>query len=71
MEAFAKNKGYFADNDICSTPGSNGLYVLPPLPYDYSDLEPYVDTLTMQLHHDKHFNDYTTKLNAAINNTVM
>jgi Fe-Mn family superoxide dismutase len=27
---------------------------LPPLPYDYSALEPYIDTRTMAVHHDKH-----------------
>ena len=30
------------------------LTELPPLPYDYSALEPYVDATTMQIHHDKH-----------------
>ena len=29
-------------------------FTLPPLPYDYNALEPYIDTQTMQLHHDKH-----------------
>lgn len=26
----------------------------PPLPYDYGSLEPYIDSTTMQIHHDKH-----------------
>lgn len=38
----------------------------PALPYDYSALEPYIDTQTMQLHHDKHHVGYTTNLNAAL-----
>ena len=28
---------------------------LPPLPYSYSALEPYIDTMTMQIHYSKHF----------------
>jgi len=43
-----------------------GLYTVPPLPYDYSTLEPFIDTQTMQLHHDKHHQTYVTNLNAAL-----
>ncbi len=43
-------------------------YELPPLPYDYSALEPYIDTQTMQLHHDKHHAAYVNNLNAALQN---
>jgi superoxide dismutase, Fe-Mn family len=39
---------------------------VPPLPYDHSALEPYIDTQTMHLHHDKHHQAYVTNLNAAI-----
>jgi superoxide dismutase, Fe-Mn family len=39
---------------------------VPPLPYDYSALEPYIDTQTMQLHHDKHHAAYVNNLNAAL-----
>jgi len=41
-------------------------YQLPPLPYDYNALEPYIDTQTMQLHHDKHHQTYVTNLNNAV-----
>jgi len=41
-------------------------FELPPLPYDYSALEPYIDTQTMQLHHDKHHQAYVTALNNAL-----
>jgi superoxide dismutase, Fe-Mn family len=41
-------------------------YQLPPLPYDYSALEPYIDTQTMQLHHDKHHQAYVTNANNAL-----
>jgi superoxide dismutase, Fe-Mn family len=39
---------------------------VPPLPYDYSALEPTIDTQTMHLHHDKHHLAYVTNLNAAL-----
>lgn len=41
-------------------------FEVPPLPYDYNGLEPYIDTQTMQLHHDKHHAAYVTALNNAI-----
>jgi Fe-Mn family superoxide dismutase len=41
-------------------------FELPPLPYDYSALEPHIDTQTMQLHHDKHHQAYVTNLNNAL-----
>jgi Fe-Mn family superoxide dismutase len=39
---------------------------LPPLRYSYDALEPYIDTQTMQIHHDKHHQAYGTNLNKAI-----
>ena len=41
-------------------------FELPPLPYDYDALEPYIDTETMHLHHDKHHATYITNLNKAL-----
>ena len=41
-------------------------FELPPLPYDYNALEPYIDTQTMHLHHDKHHQTYVTNLNNAL-----
>jgi Fe-Mn family superoxide dismutase len=38
---------------------------LPPLPYAYDALEPYIDEQTMRLHHDIHHKGYVTGLNAA------
>jgi Fe-Mn family superoxide dismutase len=43
-----------------------GAYELPPLPYDYADLEPYLDTETMKLHHDRHHAGYVRGANAAV-----
>jgi superoxide dismutase, Fe-Mn family len=39
---------------------------LPPLPYDFSALEPHIDAQTMQIHHGKHHQAYVTNLNAAL-----
>jgi Fe-Mn family superoxide dismutase len=39
---------------------------LAPLPYSYDALEPFIDTQTMQLHHDKHHAAYVNNLNGAI-----
>jgi len=41
-------------------------FELPDLPYAYDALEPYIDTQTMQIHHDKHHAAYINNLNAAI-----
>jgi len=41
-------------------------FELAALPYDYSALEPYIDTQTMQIHHDKHHAAYVTNLNKAL-----
>jgi Superoxide dismutase len=61
-------------NRQCVTkPGQNNsdrritvAYELPPLPYDYAALEPYIDEATMKLHHDKHHQAYVTNLNGAV-----
>jgi superoxide dismutase, Fe-Mn family len=41
-------------------------YQLPPLPYPYAALEPYIDETTLHIHHDKHHQAYVNNLNAAI-----
>jgi Fe-Mn family superoxide dismutase len=41
-------------------------FELPPLPYAFDALEPYIDTQTMQIHHGKHHGTYVSNLNAAI-----
>ncbi len=41
-------------------------FQLSPLPYAYEALEPFIDTMTMQIHHDKHHAAYVNNLNAAI-----
>jgi len=44
-------------------------FELPKLPYAYDALEPHIDAKTMEIHHTKHHNAYTTNLNAAIAGT--
>lgn len=39
---------------------------LPSLPYDHDALEPAIDEKTMRIHHGKHHQGYTDKLNAAL-----
>ena len=44
----------------------SGPYALPPLPYPYDALEPYIDAQTMQIHHDRHHAAYVNNLNNAV-----
>ena len=44
-------------------------FSLPDLPYSFDALEPHIDARTMEIHHGKHHNGYTNKLNAAIEGT--
>jgi Fe-Mn family superoxide dismutase len=44
-------------------------FELPKLGYAYDALEPNIDAITMEIHHSKHHNGYTTKLNGAIAGT--
>lgn len=44
-------------------------YQLPPLPYAFDALEPYIDARTMEIHHDKHHAAYINNLNKALEGT--
>jgi len=41
-------------------------FTVPPLPYSFDALEPYIDAKTMEIHHDKHHGAYVTNLNKAL-----
>src|ERR1700675_495256 len=41
-------------------------FTVPPLPYAFDALEPYIDSKTMEIHHDKHHGAYVTNLNKAL-----
>ena len=47
-------------------PAPSGPFALPPLPYAYDALEPYIDARTMEIHHDKHHAAYVANLNKAV-----
>jgi Fe-Mn family superoxide dismutase len=44
-------------------------FEVPPLPYDYTALEPTIDEQTMRLHHDKHHQAYVDNANKALDGT--
>ena len=52
-----------------ASPGAGeatGPYQLPPLPFGYADLEPFIDAQTVKLHHDVHHAGYVNGANAAV-----
>ena len=42
------------------------MFELPPLKYAFNAVEPVVDAMTMEIHHDKHHAAYVTNLNKAL-----
>ncbi len=49
-----------------STDTAVASFSLPSLPYEYSALEPYIDVMTMEIHHSKHHAAYVNNLNSAL-----
>jgi Fe-Mn family superoxide dismutase len=45
---------------------NTGKFVLPALPYSYDSLEPYIDKITMEIHHTKHHGAYVANLNTTL-----
>jgi len=43
-----------------------GPFTLPPLPYAFDALEPYIDARTMEIHHHRHHAAYVANLNRAL-----
>jgi Fe-Mn family superoxide dismutase len=58
---------------VCATRASAkdapAIYAIPPLPYAFDALEPFIDATTMEIHHDKHHQAYVNNLNAALKGT--
>ncbi len=58
--------------DVFAKPVSfEGMYTLAPLPYASDALEPHIDKMTMEIHHDRHHKAYVDNLNKAIAGTDM
>jgi len=55
-------------NSTAPAAAPSGPFTLPPLPYAYDALEPFIDAETMHIHHDKHHAAYVANLNKAWNN---
>lgn len=53
------------------TPYFEGMHTLAPLPYANDALEPHIDKMTMEIHHDRHHKAYVDNLNKAIAGTDM
>jgi Fe-Mn family superoxide dismutase len=66
--AFATLPGAIAQTNPTAPVVPPGYYpfTLPPLPYAYDALEPFIDAETMHIHHDKHHAAYVTNLNKAL-----
>src|SRR5207244_1092538 len=62
----------FSSIRVCAEPAEStaaapsGPFKVPPLPYAFDALEPYIDARTMEIHHDKHHAAYVTNLNKAV-----
>lgn len=62
------NKSFGKENNFETELGipEDNMFTLPPLPYPYDALEPFIDKQTMELHHTKHHQGYVDKLNKAL-----
>jgi Fe-Mn family superoxide dismutase len=63
LAASGSSLGAAASNQA---PPAAGPYTLAPLPYAFDALEPHIDALTMQIHHDRHHQAYVNNLNTAL-----
>ncbi len=48
----------------------SGPFTLPALPFEAAALEPHIDKMTMEIHHDRHHQAYVNNLNDAVKDTV-
>ncbi|CAM3618113.1 Fe-Mn family superoxide dismutase [Marinicrinis lubricantis] len=65
QQATATNEGLWSSAYQKEGQVPIGKHTLPPLPYAYNALEPYIDEKTMRLHHDEHHQSYVNGLNQA------
>jgi Fe-Mn family superoxide dismutase len=54
------------EKSIGMVAGTKEKFKLPDLPFAYDALEPFIDKITMEIHHDKHHASYVTNLNKAL-----
>lgn len=58
--------GLFASTEKEITRTTTNSFELPELPYKFSDLEPHIDAMTMEIHHGKHHQAYVNGLNKVV-----
>ena len=73
IKAFIGSTFAFKLSDIYASkpPIFEGMFTLAPLPYTNDALEPHIDKMTMEIHHDRHHKAYVDNLNKAIAGTDM
>jgi len=75
IKAFIGSTFAFKLSDIYASKAApvffDGMFTLAPLPYANDALEPHIDKMTMEIHHDRHHKAYVDNLNKAIAGTNM
>ncbi len=73
IKAFIGSAFAFKLGDVFATKAIyfEGMHTLAPLPYANDALEPHIDKMTMEIHHDRHHKAYVDNLNKAIAGTDM
>ena len=74
IKAFIGSTFAFKLSDIYASKAPvffDGMFTLAPLPYANDALEPHIDKMTMEIHHDRHHKAYVDNLNKAIAGTDM
>ncbi len=54
------------ENNTSEETVQKASFTLPDLPYEFAALTPFIDAMTMEIHHDRHHQGYVNKLNAAL-----
>ncbi|MGX5818680.1 superoxide dismutase [Chitinophaga lutea] len=71
IAAMANPSGVFAASPAGGLAAQKAPFTLPPLPYAFDALEPNIDKMTMEIHHDKHHGAYVKNLNDALANSPL